>query len=178
MASNTPTLTDLKQYLKKASKEDLMAEIAELYKRSDSVKDYYQVKLSPEADTQVCAKYKKTIEDEFFPKLGIGKARLSIAQKAVSDYKKFAETPANVMEMMIFYVEQGVRFTNAYGDIGDPFYNSMESMYENALELVIKYNLQATFQERCRKIVKDTSHIGWEFHDGLSEIYSGTFDDK
>ena len=175
MASNIPTLTDLKQYLKKASKEDLIAEIAELYKRFDSVKDYYQVKLSPEADTQVSAKYKKIIEDEFFPKRGIGKARLSTAKKAVSDYKKVAETPLYVVDIMIFYVEQGIRFTNAYGDIDEPFYNSMESMYENALELVIKYNLQATFQERCRKIVKDTSHIGWGFHDGLSEIYSGAF---
>ena len=42
---------------------------------------------------------------------------------------------------MIQYVENGVKFTNAFGDIDEPFYYSMESMFEKALEYIVENNL-------------------------------------
>ena len=60
-------LTTLKNYLKTRSQEELISDIAELFKRFQPVKDYYQIQLYPEAQRQVAAKYKKIIEDEFFP---------------------------------------------------------------------------------------------------------------
>jgi hypothetical protein len=175
MAQTNPSLTTLKQYLKNSSKEDLISDISELFKRFSSVKDFYQVKLSPQEESQVRAKYKKIIEDEFFPARGIGRAKISSAKKAVSEYKKVSEDPISIADIMLFYVEQGVKFTNAYGDINEPFYNSMESMYEKVVEWVIKFKVQALFKERCRKIVIDTRGIGWGFHDTLSDIYSDAF---
>ncbi len=76
---------------------------------------------------------------------------------------------------MLFYVEQGVKFTNAYGDIDEPFYNSMEGMYGKAVEWIVKYEMQYVFEERCMRIVEDASGIGWGFYDTLSDIYSGAF---
>jgi Family of unknown function (DUF6155) len=177
MAPNKPSVAALKQYLKSCSKEDLISDISELFKRFDAVKDYYQIKLSPQDEAQVSAKYKKIIENEFFPTRGYGKAQLSVARKAVTDYKKIAETPVGLADIMLFYVEQGVKFTNAYGDIDEPFYNSMESMYEKAVELIVKHELQDDFRKRCQNIVSDTSGIGWGFHDGLSDTYSSAFND-
>ena len=178
MATKTPNLTDLKQYLKKCSPEELVLEIAELYKRFDGVKDYYQVKLSPDSAIDVIAKYKKIIGDQFFPTRGLGKAKLSIAKKAITDYKKIAENAKDLVDIMLFYVEQGVLFTNEYGDIDESFYSSMESVYDNAVELMAKNQLHDIFQKRCLKIVKDTSHIGWGFHDTLDDIYSMAFGEK
>ena len=57
-----------------------------------------------------------------------------------------------------------VKFTDAYGDIDEPFYISMESMYEKALKEIIKYGLKDTFQKRCQKIVLDTSEIVSSLH--------------
>ncbi len=175
MTTKTPSLTDLKQYLKKCSSEELILEIAELYKRFDGVKDYYQVKLAPDSHNDVIKKYKKIIGDQFFPTRGLGKAKLSIAKKAITDYKKIAENAKDVVDIMLFYVEQGVLFTNEYGDIGESFYSSMESVYEDAVELMVKNRLHDVFQQRCLKIVKDTSGIGWGFHDTLDDIYSKAF---
>ena len=101
--------------------------------------------------------------------------RLSVARKAITDYKKVATSLEGVIELMLFYVETGVAFTNAYGDIDEPFYNSMESMYARTLELIAKHNLQDRFAARCRKIVDDTAPIGWGFHDALSELYHEHF---
>lgn len=78
-------------------------------------------------------------------------------------------------DIMIFFVEMGVQFTNAYGDINEPFYNSMESMYERAIKFITDHGIQDMFKTRCKKIVEDTVNIGWGFHDGLSNLYSEFF---
>ena len=153
MSSKEPNLTALKRYLKARSKEELTGEISELFKKIPAVKDYYQVKLDPQAEGQVAEKYQKIIQDEFFPARGFGKARLAVARKAVNDYKKIAVSPASVADIRLFYVEQGVKFTNAYGDIDEPFYNSMEGMYEKAIgmdcETSTRPCLSTTLQAHC-----------------------------
>jgi hypothetical protein len=39
-----------------------------------------------------------------------------VARKAVNDFKKVATSKQQVADIMLFYVEQGSRFTNEYGD--------------------------------------------------------------
>ena len=168
-------LTILKKHLKTLSQEELIGDIAELYKRFQPVKDYYQIQLAPQDETQVAAKYKKIIEDQFFPARGYGKAKLSVAKKAITEYKKVNKTVVGLIDIMLFYVEQGVRFTDAYGDIDEPFYISMETMYEKAVKEIIKHGQKDIFQKRCYKIGSDTSDMGWGFHDTLSEIYEDAF---
>jgi hypothetical protein len=168
-------LTILKKHLKDRSQAELINDIAELYKRFQPVKDYYQIQLAPQDETQVAAKYKKIIEDQFFPTRGYGKARLSVAKKAITEYKKVNQQDVGLIDIMLFYVEQGVKFTDAYGDIDEAFYISMEDMYEKAVNEIIKHGQKNTFQKRCQKIVSDTSDMGWGFHDTLSEIYEDAF---
>ncbi|WP_052055974.1 DUF6155 family protein [Myxosarcina sp. GI1] len=168
-------LTILKKHLKTRSQTELIADIAELYKRFQPVKDYYQIQLYPQDEKQVAAKYKKIIEDEFFPARGLGRARLSVAKKAITDYKKVNKTIVSLIDIMLFYVEQGVRFTDAYGDIDEPFYISMETMYEKTVQEIVKHGQKDAFQKRCLKIVRDTSDMGWGFHDTLCEIYEVAF---
>jgi Family of unknown function (DUF6155) len=165
------TLNQLKQYLKTTSQEESNADITELFKRFPAVKEYYQIKLYPQAEKEVLAKYKKTVEDEFFPARGFGKARLSIAKKAISDYRKVCDNEIDTIDIMLFYVEQGIKFTLAYGDIDEAFYASMEGMYEKAVSAMTELNVKDIFDQRSRKIVTDTSGIGWGFHDTLSEIF-------
>jgi len=168
-------LNHLKKYLKTCSQDELIQDVVELFKKSQAVKDYYQIKLYPEQENQIAARYKKIIEDEFFPSRGFGKARLSVAKKAISEYKKACRTDECLVDVMLFYVEQGVKFTNAYGDIDEPFYISMEGMYEKAVANIVKQGLQDMFLRRCRRIVEETSGTGWGFYDALSDIYDGAF---
>ena len=55
-------LTHLKKYLKSCSQEELIADIAELFKIIPAVKYYDQIKLNPQEDKEIAAKYKKIIE--------------------------------------------------------------------------------------------------------------------
>ena len=169
------TLNHLKKYLNNCSQEELVNQISELFKKFPIVKKYYQIKLYPESEEQVINKYKKVIEDEFFPSRGFGQAKLSVAKKAIAEYKKVSQTPLGLLDIMLFYVEQGVKFTNAYGDIDENFYISMEDMYEKAVKSINKDGFKDIFQERCKKIVEDTSEVGWGFHDALCDVYKEVF---
>ena len=171
-------IKDLKEYLATRSKEQLVAEIGDLFSKIDSVRDYYQSKLNLGYSADVSEKYKSIIKHEFFPARGFGRAQLSVARKAVSDYKKVSTSKYGVADIMLYYVEMGVQFTNAYGDIDEAFYNSMESMYERAVKYIVQHEMRVQFEERCRRIVNDTSNIGWGFHDQLSYICEENFKEE
>ena len=164
-------VNDLKKNLKDSSKEELIKEIIELFKKNSFVKDYYILKYDTESNSSVLDKHKDIIENEFFPKRGDGKARLSVARKSITEFKKLSQDKIQLAELMIFYVEEGVKFTNCYGDIDEPFYLSMESMYEKVVKFIISAKLEDMFKCRCLEIVNDTAGMGWGFHDQLSAIY-------
>ena len=170
-------INELKRSLKELTKEELIKDIVDLYKKNEFVKDYYNSKYGDDSSLSVLIKHKEIIEKEFFPENGLGDARLSVAKKAITEFKKICSDKALIAELMVFYVENGVNYTDCYGDINEQFYLSMESMYERALKLITDNNLESTFKERCLKIVNDTTDMGWGFHDQLCEIYYGYIDE-
>jgi hypothetical protein len=174
---NKLTLRDLKQFLNTRTKEELIRDIGELFSKIDSVQEYYQSKLNLGFSHEVLDKYKAIIKNEFFPSRGFHAFSLSVARKAISDYKKVSSSKMGLADIMLYYVEMGVKFTNTYGDIDEPFYNSMESMYKKAVEFIVKNLMKETFRDRCEQIVRDTEGIGWGFHDGLSDIYEAYYRD-
>lgn len=165
----------LKLHLKNLSREELLDEIGMLFDKFTKVKEYYQTKLGPEDSQGVLEKYKAVIEKEFNPPHGLPKARLSVAKKAISDFKKISNSPVDLADVMLAYVEAGVRFTQEFGDIDEPFYISMEGMFEKAATHITKHKLHDQFEPRCHRIVRETSGMGWGFHDQLSEIYNEYF---
>ena len=167
------TITELKKYLKHKENKELIKEIVELFKKFSDVKDYYAGILS-EDDGAVLNKYKKIIKDEFFPNRGFGKIRLSIAKKAISNYKKVSDSKVGVAEIMLYYVQMGSEFTNTYGDINESFYESMENMYESALIYIRDNNLVSHFKQECKEIVEQATE-GWGFRDVLEDTFDSIF---
>lgn len=174
-ANNGFNRSALKSYLKPRSHSELIGDIADLFQRFEPVQDYYRSKLSPVGDAELRKKYKEIIRDDFFPAHGFGNGRLSVIRKAVSDYRKASDSKEGAADVMLYFVEMGVAYTNEYGDINEAFYDSMESMYRATVEWIVKHGLQSTFKNRCWKVVDDTSGIGWGFHDGLGDIYERYF---
>lgn len=166
--------SNLKKYLKTLSKEELIKHILELDKKFKPVQEYYQLYINNDVSGTV-GKAQKVIEQEFFPTRGLPKMRLSVARKAVTDTQKLGLPPEAMADLMLFYVESGVEFTCDYGDIDEPFYSSMESMYLKALKFMEKEGLLKQFENRALQIVNRTVDIGWGFHDTLSDCYSQFF---
>ena len=164
------------QYLSGKSSEQLTKELSDLYKNIPAVRDYYAMRMDDNGKQEVLAKFKTVIDQEFFPKRGMPNGRLSVVRKAVMDFKKLNGVNAELLELALYYVEVGVKFTQTYGDIDEPFYNSMESMYFNALKWAAQLQLLPNYQTQFLTMVHQTSEMGWGFHDGLLESYQQFYD--
>jgi hypothetical protein len=175
MTKKTISLPEIKRQLKTYSSDELISIVMDCYKLSEDVKNYVHVMLDPEgAAAEIHEKAKKTIVNEFYPERGEPKLRYSVAKKAISDFAKLSTDINLLLDLMITYVEQGVEFTDEYGDIDERFYNSMESMYSNVLSKIHKtggYGLFLLNRDRLKAIVDKTRDVGWGFGDALADMY-------
>lgn len=170
------SLTEIKKELKKLEKDELINLIADLYKKSKSVKEFLDFYVNPN-ERELFEKYNDQVFDAFYPKRGYT-YNLKDGKKAISDFKKFGPSSDLLAELMLFYVETGVKFTADFGDINEAFYSSLEKTYAAALTLMSKENLLDKFADRAGMIVSDTSDMGWGFHDNLSEVYYSFYPDS
>ncbi len=163
-------LNKLKKILSEKSQKELTKEIVTLFKIFPDVKDYFTITLDDKGAESILNKYKEIITNEFFPKRGHGKAKLAVAKKAIRDFKKISNSIFNNIDIMLHYVEQGVMFTNVYGDINEEFYNSMEMVYEDAIKLISKNKLKKEFKNQSYNIVLDACD-SWGFKEQLECLY-------
>ena len=163
------SLSTIKKELQKLEKPQLLALLGELYKNQKAVKEYLDFYFEPnEAD--LLPAYRERVLQAFYPKRGYN-YNLRQGKAAISDLRKLGVSAQPLADLMLYYVECGIRFTNDYGDINESFYSSLEGMYEQALTLMRESHLLPAFTERCRRAVADTSGIGWGFHDTLGELH-------
>lgn len=162
-------LREVKLELNKLDKERLIKHISELYKKYKPVKEYFDFYINPD-EKKLLEQYKEKVTEGFFPKRGY-QLKLSISRKAINDFKKLGTSVESLADLLLHFVENGVEFTNEYGDIDENFYTSVENTYSNALELIDKSGLLDKFEKRAYKIVTDTDGIGWGFHDYLGDLY-------
>lgn len=167
-------IPELKKQLKKYEQKELIQLISDIYKNNKDVQTYFSVHfLGEQAVEEVFNQTKKKIENEFFPEKGFGKLRLNQAKKSISEFKKLTGDELRTTNLMLYYVEQGVHFTNTYGDIDENFYYSMETMYEKVITICNKEEEYfKAFADQLEQVISDTDGIGWGFHDQLSDLYS------
>lgn len=175
MPTKPPTWTEIRQALSSYEKPELLGLIQELYKLNADNKVFLTSRLM-EVDLDALAEpYRKTIQAEFNPPRGFPRLNLRAARKAINDFKKACHDPTAIADLMIFYVEQGVICTNNYGDISEGFYSSLESVYAEAIKVITQTGdpmVIESFRPRLRRIVRNTSSIGWGFPDELSQMYA------
>jgi hypothetical protein len=162
-------IREVKNNLKNLDKNQLIDLIGELYKKNKSVKEYFDFYVNPN-EKELLSKYREKVFQTFFPKRGFG-YNLKEGKKVISDFKKLGISDDNLADLMLFYVETGVEFTNDFGDINESFYSSLEKTYEQALTLMYKNGLLEKFADRAEKVMSNTSDIGWGFHDYISQVY-------
>lgn len=165
---------NLKKYLTQFSKEQLIEQILELNKKYKDVKTYYKFSLDPDLNDEK-EKVKHAVYECFFPKRGY-KLRLGAARKMISDFKKLEPDAESLADVMLYYVETGLGFTNKYGNIDEPFYNSMSGMYDTVSKFIKENDLGDTWITRAKKIMDDSSSTRWDFHYALRNIYNNYYE--
>lgn len=164
-------ITDLKKYLKTKSNDELQKEIVEIVKNFKDVKEYYNLKLNPESEKEVFEKYRKKVQNEFFPDRGFGKLRFSEVNKAIREFEKCSNNPELIGELKLLYAELGVEFTDTYGDIDERFYVTIVNAFEKALSYIEKNDLEDKFKEKAKHITDGACGIGWGFEDAMIDVF-------
>lgn len=170
------SVTEIKKIFKEKSKEELIGLLVECYKNNPLIKEYITAKFGSKDNlNSIFEEYKKKVYDVFFPKSMRSEFKISEAKKAVREFKKLCNDKKLIIELMLYYVEMGVEFTNTYGDIDEAFYNSVASMF---CSVVVAINDQEDsriyddLKDRLRAVVDDTDDIGWGLHEEVYNIYS------
>ncbi len=162
--------SELNKYLKTLSKEELIKEVKKLYDKISGVKEFYKIDLSSDT-SKIVQEYKEKIKKEYFPKRGYGKARSGVSRKVISDFKKISIHKKDVVELLLYRTEMMLEFTSEYGDIDEPFYNSLESSFAEACKLIHKEQLQKYYRKYCQELVSKAYSFGWGVYDSLKYDY-------
>lgn len=170
------TVTELKQYLKTKSDKELISEIVEIFKIDAKVKEYFSLKVNADYESDLLQHYKDIVENQFFPARGDSVLDYKILRNAVSDFTKIAKNPENIADLLMFYVENGVEFTNSFGDVNETFYNNIANMYNKTIRYIIDNSLEPKFRERCEKAMENSQNIGWGFGIFMEECFVSNFD--
>jgi len=124
----------------------------------------------------VLADYKQEIIYCFFGERGISDdlPRLRDARLLIRDYRKATKDTVGNLDLMLHYVETGTEFTNTYGDINEPFYNSLESALVEFCDGIFKSpdpeQAYVQFNKRLVALKKAAYGIGWGYDDAVQEI--------
>jgi hypothetical protein len=168
---------ELRKHLQGLTQAQLVNHLLHLGESFKDVQAYLHNVVQPADDQTVRARYRQIIENEFFPARGHGKARLAVARKAVTDYKKVAASVEGPADLMLVYVEMGVKYARAYGALDQTFCRSMEGMYSGALRWIVTHGLEDAFRPRANAVLTASAGMGYWFHDTLSDIFSRWLDE-
>lgn len=166
-------ITDLKKVLKNADKDELEKLICELYKKDSFAEILINCKLfGDEFEEQILIEYKDKMETIFFPNNLSRGFSISGAKKLITDYKKLASNSQYLLDLMLYFVECGTDFTNNYGDIDMPFYNSLMSVFDKFTGELYKQDdekMYLFFKDRLARLAYDVRNIGWGYCDYMQE---------
>lgn len=174
----TPSWAKIKAYLTTLDKDELLNVVRDLYQLNNDNKVFLATRLNLGQPEALAEPYKQAIRREFNPDRGVPGLSLRNARKALTTFKKVSADPVAVIDMHLYYVEQGVKCTNTYGDIDEPFYNSLYSVFVEAIKLIQKMNnpeIAAAFYPRFERIISDLSGTGWGIQDDLSDAFDNQY---
>ncbi len=176
--SNSPKVPakTLVAALDKLDKGGLSGLVSDLYGISRQNREFIETRLSLNADP--LKPFKAIILDALNDDI-TNQRPISIAsaKKAISDYRKASGDREGELELMALFVERGNFLTVEYGDFGEPFYDSMVSMFEKVVQRVKAGGtvLKDQYLQRLSKIVESSDGIGYGYHDDLEAIYYSAF---
>ena len=152
-------ITELKRQLNAMNKTELISMLCKLYKANRQCQSILDVEIcGTSAEAPIIESCRKKIHATFFGR----QLSLKNARAVISDFRKASQNKESIADLMLYYVECGVEFTNLYGDIDERFCSNLESMFSafvmflNSIENDSFYCRQS---KRIRPVFEDTSNI-------------------
>jgi hypothetical protein len=172
------SFTAVRKALAEHDREALVALVAELYELSAQNRDFLDARFG--SDDSALLRYKKIIHEALYPDvMSSDSVSFRAAKKAIADYKKALGDSMGLAELTVYAAECGNQFTCDFGDIDEPFYDSLSRMFESAAKLVSTLEAKdaGPFIIRLGVVVQKADCIGWGYYDSVADIFSELFPD-
>lgn len=169
----------LKSLLMDLEPDELREVITELCKLTPKNRQFVEMFLQGSDATEIAGiiiQAKRRIHACFFEDItrGDGYIDLRGARAIISEHAKLLKGHHQALaDLRLFYVETGGALTLKYGDIDDPFYTSLLSMFERFRKDILAHpELYPTFRPRAEETIWRVRDIGWGYHDELREVWN------
>ena len=166
------------EHMSQLSPEELVGELAKLYKKFKDVQHFYQMEFGGKAGRVVVLDdYKKAVRGQFYSAASGSKKKPKAAQlrRILSDFKHLAVFQTDMVDLILYRVECAVDYTNDFGGVDLVFYESASNAFAQAVKIIQEEKLEELFMERCQNILMNTAGIGWDFQGMLATIYRDSF---
>lgn len=175
MAEKKPTWRFVKSVIRDFDPEELVDLIQDLYRLNASNADYLHTRLlSDLAGDLALSPYKKRIKEAICPAQPWKTVvKLREGRKAISDFRKASDDVRGALVLMAYYIECGNDFTLDFGDMDGVFYDSLCSMLDQLVKLLISTNdhrLACKFVPALeREFSRIDGKMGWGYPDEFDE---------
>lgn len=163
----------LKEYLNMLNKDELQEQIIELTTIFPQVNDYYILKINGELEENLLKLYKKKINNEIFPEDKEERVKYSVISEAIIEFQQISNVPENIVILMFHYIDQALNFIEVCKNVDEKFLISIEGVFDKALKLIFKNELEEQFQEKIKNILDKSNKEVFEFKNNMLNIYLG-----
>jgi hypothetical protein len=165
--------------LKGYDRDGLLQLVGDMYQLSSENRNFLQARLMPDPDR--AKPFKKRLRAALNPDaVGKDDHDLAAAKRTMREFSQASSDPEAIVDLMIYAVECGNRFTLNCGDIDEEFYDGLIEIYAAAAKKVLQLpkDVRNIYRRRLEKIMKSSHGIGWGYHDGLCNLFDKAFPEK
>ncbi|MGY8679786.1 hypothetical protein Q2941_18600 [Bradyrhizobium sp. UFLA05-153] len=169
----SPTWSDVKLALLEFDRAGLRGLVQDLYTASKDNQAFLHARLGLGHDQ--LQPFKASISKWISPDLMKGQPiSASKAKKAIADYKKAIGRAEGMVELSIFYCEEGVGFLESCGMENESYASALIRMYGRSLELVSRLSAaeRVTYLERLDKLRSRAKNVGWAVEEEFNSLWS------
>ncbi len=150
----------LKKYVSEVPKKELAQQVLDLYDRFPAVKKYYDFVFNPKEEVLV-QEAKAKIRNEYFPvRRKKPRARRSVAQRYLKQFRTLEMEPSWVAELMVYNLETAQAFEEGRR-VPDSFYTSMLNSFSELVNYVSINRLFPEFRDRINSIYQTVQQREW-----------------
>lgn len=149
-------------FLKELSREELEAQVIDVYNRFKNVKEFYDFSFNPN-ESKRYEESKRKIAQEYFPE-GRRKAkkRRSVAQNIFKHLSTLEFNPELVADLMLFNLEIAQTYNADTPIRQSAFYKSMLKSFRHALVYIHEQGFEYSFTKRINEISEEAHQQNWE----------------
>ncbi len=153
------------RYLKTKSKKELMAEIILLSNEYETVQEHFEAKMQADAIVRQLKRYKKAISEVFKVQSVTDLPNLELVQDVITQFQKSAKTPEYIAELMVYALEESVKFARKFGPTDESYAEKLQHLYQDTVLFVEKQGIGNHIALRLKTIVVQLSSLffRWDY---------------